>query len=132
MMFLRRKKPIAVSARHLPVVIYDANCQLCESIKNGLSHWGRKREIRFLHFQDPHACNLQPDLYDIDYLDAIRFIDGSGKSWKGADAVRHLLKMMPFGLPLAWILSLPGMYYLAEKVYIWVARNRYWLFGRTV
>jgi predicted DCC family thiol-disulfide oxidoreductase YuxK len=125
-------KPIAVSAMSVPVVIYDANCHLCESIKNGLSRWGRKREVRFLHFEDPQACALQPDLYGVDYLDAIRFIDRSGKLWKGADAVRHLLKMMPFGLPIAWILSLPGMYCLAGKVYVWVARNRYRLFGWTV
>ncbi len=130
-MFLRTK-PIAVSAMRLPVVIYDANCHLCESIKNGLSRWDRKREIRFLHFEDPQTCALQPDLEGIDYLDAIRFIDRRGKSWKGADAVRHLLQVLPFGRPIAWVLSLPGMYYLAGKAYVWVARNRYWLFGRTI
>ncbi|MCI0528888.1 MAG: DUF393 domain-containing protein [Nitrospira sp.] len=116
----------------IPTLIYDANCHLCESTKNVVSRWGRNREIRFLHFEDPQVCALQPDLYGIEYLDSIRFIDRGGKSWKGADAVRHLLKILPFGRPLAWVLSLPGMYYLARKAYVWVARNRYWLFGRTV
>jgi len=116
----------------IPTLIYDAHCQLCESTKNWIRRWGKNREIRFLHFEDPQASALQPDLYDIDYLDAIRFIDGEVRSWKGADAVRHLLKILPFGRPIAWILLLPGMYQIAEKAYAWVARNRYWLFGRTV
>ncbi len=115
----------------IPTLIYDAHCQLCESTKNWIRRWGKNREIRFLHFEDPQACALQADLNGAEYLDAIRLMDSEGRFWKGPDAVRHLLKVLPCGRPIAWILLLPGMYYLAEKAYAWVARNRYWIFGRT-
>jgi predicted DCC family thiol-disulfide oxidoreductase YuxK len=114
-----------------PTLIYDAHCSLCETTKNWLSRWGRHREVQFLHFEDPQACTLQPDLNGLEYLDAFRFIDKDGRSWKGAEAVIHAVKVLPFGKPIAWILSLPGMYRLAETAYTWVAQNRYWIFGRT-
>ena len=116
----------------IPTLIYDAHCHLCQSTKTWLARWGKNREIQFLHFEDTQACTLQPDLCGLEHLNAFRFIDQAGKTWEGAQAVVHLLKILPFGRPLAWVLSLPGMYRLAESIYAWVARKRYWISGRTI
>jgi predicted DCC family thiol-disulfide oxidoreductase YuxK len=115
----------------IPTLIYDANCRLCESTKGWVARWGRHRPLRILHFENQEACILQPDLQGTEYLDAIRFIDDNGKVWKGAQGVIHLIRILPFGRPVAWMLTLPGGYRLAERTYWWVARNRYRMFGRT-
>lgn len=115
----------------IPTVIYDARCGFCESTKEWISRWGRHRPLRFLHFEDPRAYILQPDLRDMDYLETFRFLDGEGKVWKGSDAAIQLLKILPFGKPLALFFSLPGAYRLAERTYGWFAQNRHRLFSQT-
>ena len=102
---------------------------MCEGARRWVNRWDRKGRVRFLHFEDPQALSLQPDLQGLEYLEAMRFIDPSG-TWRGPPAVIRLLKTLPFGRLLAWALSLPGVYGLAERVYGWVARNRYELWGR--
>ena len=113
-----------------PTVIYDAHCCLCEQAREWVNRWDRKGRVRFLHFEDPQAISLQSDLDGLEFLEAIRFIDAHARTWKGAQGVLRLLRVLPFGSPLAWALSLPGAYGLAEKAYGWLARNRYDLFGR--
>ena len=114
----------------VPTLIYDAHCRLCESTKDWVGRWGRYRQIRFLHYEDPQAYALQPDLAGVEYLDAFRFIDNEGRAWVGAQGVLQLLRVLPLGRPIAWILCFPGAYRLVKRVYGWVARNRYRMFGR--
>ncbi len=114
----------------LPVLIYDGNCRLCEEGKTWIQRWDRIGRVKILHFEDPQAISLQPDLDGLDYLEAIRYIDPAGRVWEGPEGVIHLLKALPFGRPAAWFLSLPGVFPLAHRAYWWVAKNRYEMFGR--
>ncbi|HXC61506.1 MAG TPA: DCC1-like thiol-disulfide oxidoreductase family protein [Nitrospiria bacterium] len=45
------------------------------------------------------------------------------------EAAREILRYLPFGRPLAWLFYLPGVPFLADRLYIWIARNRYFWFG---
>lgn len=114
-----------------PTLIYDADCNLCVFSKEMIERWDRRRAVRFLHYEDPVAFRLQPDLVGAEHLDAFRFIDREGRAWKGPEAAVHLLRTLPLGRPLAWMLTVPGAYGIAERFYAWVARNRYRWFGRT-
>lgn len=113
----------------IPTVIYDANCCLCERAKQWFCRRDRRGRARFLHFENTESVYLQPDLAGLDHLETIRFIDATGRVWKGPDGVVRLLALLPLGRPAAWFLSLPGAYALAERAYNWLARNRYGLFG---
>ena len=114
-----------------PVLIYDADCALCEATKNFLARWDRGHSILYLHFQENRAKALLPFLAGTDHLEAMYFLDKNGKSWKGMEAAREILRNLPFGLPLAWLFYLPGAPLLADRLYIWIARNRYLWFGQT-
>lgn len=97
--------------------------------RHWVTRWDRAQKIQFVHYEDPLVADLQPDLSDPDGLDAVRLIDPEHRSWKGAQAVVHVLRLLPFGRPVSWILSRPGVYPLAQKAYGWVARNRYRISG---
>ena len=112
-----------------PALIYDANCALCEATKNFLARWDRRHAILFLHFQETQARALLPFLAGMDHLEAMYFMDKTGKSWKGMEAAREILRYLPLGRPLAWLFYLPGVPLLADRLYTWIARNRYLWFG---
>ena len=115
---------------HLPALIYDANCALCEATKSFLARWDKRNSVLFLHFQGNEAQKLLPSLAGLDHLDAMYLIDHKGNTWKGMEAAREILRYLPFGRFLAWLFYLPGVPLLADRLYIWIARNRYLWFGQ--
>jgi predicted DCC family thiol-disulfide oxidoreductase YuxK len=112
-----------------PTLIYDAHCALCEATKNFLARWDRHHSIRYLHFQEDPAKALLPHLAGAEHLEAMYFLDGTGQNWKGTEAAREILRHLPFGRPLAWLFYLPGVPLLGDRLYTWIARNRYLWFG---
>ncbi len=111
------------------ILIYDAECQLCVSAKEVLKRWDSQRKFRFLPFQDPEAFSLVPDLPKIACLDAMRIIDQEGRVSIGIDALRAILLLLPGGFIIASLFRLPGVYFVAENIYCWIAKNRYRLLG---
>lgn len=52
-------------------------------------------------------------------------VDARGHVWSGADAWAHIGMHLPGWNLLAWVLLIPGVRWIAAKVYAWIARNRY-------
>ena len=131
-----RKKPYLLKA-HRPIdllfhtLVYDRDCELCRWAQGIVLRWDRHGRIRYLAFQDPDFGQWFPD----DDLDAppkaMLFIDGQGRVWEGFEAVRRMLPHLPWGRPLALLLYLPGVPWVAMRLYEWVAKNRYRFFGKT-
>lgn len=61
---------------------------------------------------------------------ALHLAAPDGTIYRGPEAVRHTLLLLPLLTPLGALMYLPGMMTLAHPVYNWVARHRY-LFGGT-
>lgn len=49
--------------------------------------------------------------------------DGSVRA--GARAAPVILRLLPLGRPLAWLFAVPGVPWVAQRVYRVVARNRH-------
>ncbi len=60
-----------------------------------------------------------------DLLAAIHCFSPEGRLYRGARCIRRLSRSMPLALPLAILLYVPGVIWLAEKIYQWISRNRY-------
>jgi predicted DCC family thiol-disulfide oxidoreductase YuxK len=61
------------------------------------------------------------------YTQAIQLVGPGGETWQGAAAVEELLGILPRGKWIAWIFHVPFVRVLADKLYRWIARNRYQL-----
>ena len=81
-------------------------------------------KVRFLPIKDPQAAELAPGIDREDLLEAIHCVTPEGEIHRGARAIRFLGMRMPLLVPVALFLWLPGVIWIAEKVYMFISRNR--------
>ena len=74
---------------------------------------------------DPRVKQIAPTLTPEDLSAAIHCLTKNGRIYRGARCFRYLGMRMPLLVPLALFLWIPGVIWVAEKIYAWVSRNRY-------
>jgi predicted DCC family thiol-disulfide oxidoreductase YuxK len=109
------------------VVIYDGDCPMCTFQMRLLTWLDWCKAIRLIPLSDPLACTLAPTLRREDLLAAIHCITSDGHVHRGARCLRFVGLRLPLMIPLALILWVPGVIWVAERVYAWVAKNRHLL-----
>ncbi|MEZ5328084.1 MAG: DUF393 domain-containing protein [Verrucomicrobiales bacterium] len=105
-------------------VLYDSDCPLCTFQMRLLTwlDWFHKVDLRPIN--DPEAAGIAPQLTRADLQEAIHCITPAGEIHRGARALRFLGMRMPALLPMGLFLWFPGVIFFAEKVYMWISRNR--------
>jgi predicted DCC family thiol-disulfide oxidoreductase YuxK len=83
--------------------------------------------VRLVPIADPEVAQVAPTLTREALLEAIHCITVEGTIHRGARCLRFVGLRMPLLIPLAVVLWLPGVIWVAEKVYQWVSRNRHLL-----
>ena len=83
--------------------------------------------VTLVPISDSKAQEIAPQLGREQLMEAIHCVAPDGRIYRGARALRFLGMRMPLLLPLALILWLPGVIWIAEKVYMWISRHRYLL-----
>lgn len=109
------------------VVLYDGLCPLCRRSVRNLK---RLDWLHKLHFQDCRdAANLPPSAVPLApnrMLEEMHLVTPDRKRvFAGFRAFRWMAWRIPVLFPFAWMLYIPGVPWLGNKVYHWVARNRY-------
>jgi len=111
------------------VVLYDGDCPMCVFQMKLLTWLDWCNQARLVPLADPLARSLAPWLRREDLLAAVHCVTPQGRVYRGARCIRFIGMRMPLLVPLALILWIPGVIWVAEKLYAWVARNRYVLSG---
>ena len=106
-------------------VVYDGACKVCNRLVRLLAKWDRADLITSVPSQTPGVQARFPWIPARAYAEAVQLIGPGGHTWQGAEAVEHLLHILPHGGLLAWIFRIPGVRTIAERFYVWFARNRY-------
>lgn len=110
-------------------LIYDDQCRLCVTAKEGLERAGAGRTVRFVPYQSEEAaCRLGAE-YKPGRPDAAFLVADDGAVTRGLDAFLPLARGLRGGRVLHAILTAPLIRPLADLVYRLVARYRYRLFG---
>ena len=109
------------------IVIYDDQCSLCLSQTRLLKRLDWFHAIRFQGISDPHSAELAPALRREDLLEAMHCVTKDGEIYRAARCFRFVALRIPLLIPLALLLWIPGMIWIAEKIYSRIARNRYFL-----
>ena len=110
--------------QEINTVLYDSDCPLCTFQMKSLTWMDWFNHVRFMPINDPRAAAMAPGLSREDLMEAIHCIAGDGKIHRGARCIRYLGMRMPLLIPLALFLWIPGVIWIAEKVYMWISRNR--------
>ena len=106
-------------------VLYDGNCNLCRSGTERVRGRDRQQRIELLDLHDPSAPQRFPQIERGEAMKWMLAVDASGRVYRGADAWARIGLLLPGWRLLAWILLLPGIHWLAARIYTWIARNRY-------
>ena len=112
-----------------PLVLFDGLCPLCQRsvvILKKLDWFGA---IDFRDARDPAGIpSMDPPLQPDRLLEEMHFVN-PGRTWTtaGFRAFRSISWRIPLLFLLAPFFYLPLVPWIGQKVYLWVARNRYQL-----
>jgi predicted DCC family thiol-disulfide oxidoreductase YuxK len=84
-----------------------------------------KGRIETLDLHDPSAATRFPQVNPDDAMRLMQAVDPNGRIYSGVDAWARVLLALPGWKLLAWLLFVPGIHFFAQRVYAWVASNRY-------
>jgi predicted DCC family thiol-disulfide oxidoreductase YuxK len=106
-------------------VLYDGTCSLCRASVARVRPFDHRQRIEFLDLHDPSAQQRFPQIDRELALRWMQAVDTKGRIWSGSDAWAHIGLLLPGWKLVAWLLLVPGVRWLAGKLYAWIARNRY-------
>lgn|SRR3989442_419984 len=109
------------------IVLYDDQCPMCTFQMRVLTWLDWFNVTTLLPMSDPRVKETAPTLTPEDLTAAIHCVATDGRIYRGARCVRYLGLRMPLLVPIALILWIPGVIWIAERIYAWVSRNRYLL-----
>lgn len=120
---------VAAAAPMLPVVLYDGACVFCTAQAERVARIsGGRIAVRPLQQALADVPWVDPD----EAIQALHLVDRDGRTYAGAAAIVRLLRLTrPV---LGWLVlpyHLPGVRWLAERAYAFVANRRYAIAGRT-
>lgn len=111
------------SATH--IVLYDDQCPLCTFQMKVLTWLDWFNAVSLMPLSHPRAGIIAPKLTRDDLLSAIHCVTPTGRIYRGARCIRFVGMRMPLLVPIALFLWIPGVIWVAEKVYAWVSDNRH-------
>jgi len=107
----------------LPLLLYDGDCAFCTAQAERARRLGGGR-VRVEPLQSGLA--RVPWLPREEALQALQLVDRDGRAYAGAAAIVRLLRLTrPVLGTLALGYHLPGVRWLAERAYAWVAARRH-------
>jgi len=111
------------------ILIYDDQCRLCVSAKEGLERIGEDKDVRFVPYQSEEAASRLGTEYTPGRPDVAFLVEKDGTISKGLDAFLPLVPGLRGGRVLHAILRVPFLRPLAYLAYRLIARYRYKWFG---
>lgn len=112
-------------------LLYDGACQLCTSQVQIVANLDTAGSIELLDMTTQEARVRFPHITPQAAQREIHLAHPDGTTlYRGVEAIRQTLLLLPGLRVVGGLLSLPGAATLAKPVYAWVARHRYLLGGR--
>ncbi len=108
-------------------VLYDSECSLCTFQMKLLTWLDWCDVVRLVPITHAEAVRVAPSLGREELMEAIHCVTRDGDIHRGARCIRFVGLRMPLLIPLALLLWLPGVIWIAERIYMWVSRNRHLL-----
>lgn len=112
-----------------PVLLYDGGCGFCRTWVGRLRWWDRAGRIDYVPYQQRSAVAGLPWVSDEALDRAMHFIAPGGRIDAGARAVPAILGYLPGGALIRPLFRVPGIKWVADRVYRWVATRRRLLGG---
>lgn len=106
-------------------LVYDGDCRICTRSVDLVSSWDRRGAVEIVPFQRGGVRERFPWIPEESFRQAMQLVGPENETWSGAAAAERLVRLLPGGRPLGCLFALPFARPLADRVYRFVARNRY-------
>jgi len=106
-------------------VLFDGSCALCRASAERVRQLDSHGRIELLDLHDPSASQRFPQIHRDEAMRWMQAVDRHGHVFSGSDAWARIGLLLPGWNLVAWILLVPGVAWLASRIYAWIARNRY-------
>src|ERR1043165_5842195 len=108
-------------------VFYDGDCAFCCKSIGLLKKLDWRGKLHYVNVRNESQPVLhEPPLVGAPLLEQMHVLPADGQKLLGGyRAIRWLSWRLPATWLIAPLLYLPGMTYVGQKIYLWVARNRY-------
>ncbi len=106
------------------LVLYDDQCPLCIFQMKLLTWLDWLGKLALVPLTDPRAAEIAPQLSREALLEAMHCVAKNGRIYRGARCIRFVGMRLPLLVPVALFLWVPGVIWIAERVYAWVSRHR--------
>lgn len=108
-------------------VLYDGDCAFCRKSVGLLQRLDWLGKLEYVNVRDRSQPILQePLIAAAPLLEQMHVLPAAGGAlYGGYRAIRFLAWRLPLCWPIAPFLYLPGMTWLGQKIYLWIARNRF-------
>src|ERR1700730_9251621 len=105
-------------------IIFDGQCGFCIRSLRVMRALDIRESLRFYDANQPGTLELFPELAGAALAEAMYVHVQGEPSYSGFYAFRRVLWSSPLMWPLIPLFYIPGVSFLGERVYAWVARNR--------
>jgi predicted DCC family thiol-disulfide oxidoreductase YuxK len=112
-----------------PVLLYDGTCGFCRVWVNRLRRWDRRGQVAYVTYQTRRDIPDLPSITDAELDRAAHVVMPDGRIAAGARAAPLLLGVLPGGALLRPLFRIPGVAWVGDRVYSWVAEHRHQLGG---
>ena len=108
-------------------MIFDGDCGFCTASVNVIRRWIRPDcDIEPWQFTKIEQYNLTPE----ECTAAVQYVDSERRVYAGSRAVMRMLRDAPIPWPVVGAIGdAPGIAWVADRAYKWIALNRYKLPG---
>lgn len=105
--------------------IYDGQCVICRQSRRMIEALDWRQRVQFVDLHQWEQVELLvPSLTTERAMGQMHVLAADGL-YGGFAATRRALKELPLGYGLWLLLHVPGMFWLGERVYRFIARHRY-------
>lgn len=109
-------------------ILYDGQCALCQRSVRILRPLDWLHRLNFADARDPANIPLtDPPLQPERLMEEMHAVTPAGRVYHGFRAFRCIAWRLPLLWLIAPFLYIPGVPALGQRVYLWVARNRFHL-----
>ena len=106
-------------------VLYDGRCELCQRSVGILRRLDWLGRLRYADARDP--ANIPAALDPGRLLEEMHAVGPDGRVDHGFAAFRRIAWLLPPLWPVVPLLYVPGVPWVGQRLYLWVARNRFHL-----
>lgn len=123
------ERPGIENGHHLPIILFDGICNLCESSVQFVIRHDRRSRFRFAPLQSAAGRRVLGELqYEADELSSVVLVD-HGDVFRKSRAALKIARQLDGAWPTFYFLFFWVPPFIADKVYDYIGNRRYRWFG---